>query len=91
MSGLWEAEEMACEVLGLDYDTWCNSDNPTDLDDELMEAFDGLSMDIFERLLEVLARFTIISESPLTKSHFQGFVKPEEKRYIYRIDYKEKT
>ena len=80
----FELDELACYLLGKDYDKWSKNEDISLLEDELYEKFD-INYEAFEKLVESLAKFTIISESPLTKSHFQGFVDPEAKRYIYRI------
>lgn len=88
MSSYWDAEEMACEILSIDYDTWCNAENQADLDDLLYHKYE-ISMDILERLLGDLAKFTVVTKSPISGEKYQGFVKPEESRYIYKIEYME--
>jgi len=83
---LFDVEEMACEILNIDYDVWCNSNSPEDLDEKLSDKYDGISLNTFGDLLQSLAKFTIITKSPISGEYFQGFIKIEENRYIFKVN-----
>ena len=79
----WEMEELACKILGLDYD---EIDGDTGKIEEAM--FDQLNMELemFEAVLGRLMPLIDKGESPLTKKVYKGFADVENQVWLLKIE-----
>lgn len=85
-----EIEELACLMLGKDYDDIVDSYNESVIYDMFYEEY-NVTLEEFEHLLNDLVKFTNPWESPITKEIYQGFVVPEEDKRLMRAIIKEKV
>ena len=83
-----EVEELACLMLGKDYDSIVNNYNNDCINNMFIEEY-NLNLGDFEYLLRTLVKFTPSWTSPLTGELFQGFVVPEDN--LMRAIIKEKV
>lgn len=84
-----EIEELACLMLGKDYDTIVDNYEESTIYDMFYEEY-NTTLEDFERLLKDLIKFTNPWKSPLTKEIYQGFVVPEGDNGLMRAIIKEK-
>ena len=66
-------EELACLMLGKDYDSIINNYNETVIDDMFYKEY-NITLENFEHLLKDLIKFTNPCTSPITEKLYQGFV-----------------
>ena len=86
-----EIEELACLMLGKDYDGLLNNGYDTsDIDNMFYEEY-NISLEDFEHLLNDLVKFTNPWKSPITNEIYQGFVISENNKGLMRAIIKEKV
>ena len=68
-----EIEELACLMLGKDYDSIIDNCEESTIEDMFYEEY-NITLEDFEHLLVKLIKFTPTWRSPLTKTLYQGFV-----------------
>lgn len=85
-----EIEELACLMLGKDYDSIINNYGESTIFDMFYEEY-GVDLENFERVLKDLIKFTIPWKSPLTNEIYQGFVISENDNGLMRAIIKEKV
>lgn len=69
----YEIEELACLMLGKDYDSIINNYDETVIDDMFYKEY-NITLENFEHLLKDLIKFTNPWISPITGKLYQGFV-----------------
>ena len=84
-----EIEELACLMLGKDYDTIVDNYEESIIHDMFYNEY-GVTLEDFEHLLEDLIKFTNPWKSPITEEIYQGFVIPENDIGLMRAIIKEK-
>ena len=84
-----EIEELACLMLGKDYDSIVDTYGESAIYDMFYEEY-GVDLEEFEHLLKDLIKFTNPWMSPITKEIYQGFVIPENDSGLMRAIIKEK-
>ena len=74
-----EIEELACLMLGKDYDAIVDNyeDEESTIEDMFYAEYD-VDLEEFEHLLRDLVKFTNPWKSPITEEIYQGFVIQEE-------------
>ncbi len=70
-----EVLELACLMMGKDYDTIVDEGNERNIEIMLFDKY-GIDIDQFELLIEDLIKFTPTWKSLLTESMYRGFVVP---------------
>ena len=85
-----EVEELACLMLGKDYDNIVNNYDE-DIIDKLFYNEYNIDLSDFWHLLEDLIKFTNPWMSPITEEIYQGFVIPENNIGLMRAIIKEKV
>lgn len=86
---LWdEIEELACLMLGKDYDTVVNNYEESTIANMFYEEY-SITLEDFGHLLEDLVKFTNPWKSPFTKKIYQGFVISENSNGLMRAIIKE--
>lgn len=78
-----EVLELACLMMGEDYDTIVNEGNEGRIENMLFDKY-GIDMDQFELLIKDLIKFTPTWKSLLTESIYQGFVVSENNKGLMR-------
>ena len=87
---LWdEIAELACLMLGEDYDAIVNNYEEFTIDNMFYEKY-GITLEDFEHLLKDLIKFTNPWKSPITNEIYQGFVISENNSGLMRAIIKEK-
>jgi hypothetical protein len=84
-----EVEELACLMLGKDYDSIVDNYEEPIIDDMFYEEY-NVTLEDFEYLLKDLVKFTNPWKSPITEEICQGFVIPENDKGLMRAVIKEK-
>ena len=79
----YELLELACLMMGKDYDTIVDEGNEGRIENMLFDKY-GIDIDQFELLIKDLIKFTPTWESLLTESIYQGFVVPEGDKGLMR-------
>lgn len=79
----YEVLELACLMMGEDYDTIVNEGKEGRIENMLFDKY-GIDIDQFELLIKDLIKFTPTWESLLTESIYQGFVVPEGNEGLMR-------
>ncbi len=72
VADVYEVEELACHLLGLNYDDVDNSD----ISDALFEKYE-ISFDQFHNLITALLPLIDVGTSPLSNTRYKGFSKVE--------------
>lgn len=86
---LWnEIEELACLMLGKDYDTVVDNYEESIIANMFYEKY-SITLEDFGYLLEDLVKFTNPWKSPFTKKIYQGFVISENSNGLMRAIIKE--
>lgn len=85
-----EIEELACLMLGKDYDSIVNNYGESTIFDMFYTEY-GVDLENFERVLKDLIKFTNPWKSPLTNEIYQGFVISENDNGLMRAIIKEKV
>ena len=84
-----EIEELACLMLGKDYDSIINNYDESVIERMFYDRYD-VSLEDFERILKDLIKFTNPWKSPITGEICQGFVISENDKGLMRAIIKEK-
>lgn len=80
---LFEIEEFACKLVGLDYD---EIDADTEIIEEhLYEKF-GIELGHFGELISILLPMIHIGESPLTGKFYKGFADFENECWLIKTE-----
>ena len=85
-----EVEELACLMLGKDYDSIVDNYEESIIEDMFYEEY-NITLEDFEHLLKDLIKFTNSWKSPITNEVYQGFVIPENDKGLMRAVIKEKV
>lgn len=86
-----EIEELACLMLGKDYDSIVNNYEEDTIEDMFYAEY-GVDLEEFEHLLRDLVKFTNPWKSPITEEIYQGFVIQEKgNKGLMRAIIKEKV
>lgn len=85
-----EIEELACLMLGKDYDTIVDNYGESTIYDMFYEEY-NTTLEEFEHLLNDLVKFTNPWKSPITNEVYQGFIIPENNKGLMRAIIKEKV
>jgi len=86
----YEVLELACLMMGKDYDTIVNEGDEREIEIMLFDKY-GIDIDQFELLIKDLIKFTPTWESLLTESIYQGFVVPEGNKGLMRAIIKQEV
>lgn len=73
----YEAQELACAILGLNYDDLVDEGRENEIDEALYVKF-GIDMDQFVNIVEALLPFTPIVQAGLTGNKYHAFVNEKE-------------
>jgi len=86
-----EVEELACLMLGKDYDAIVDNyeDEESTIEDMFYAEY-GVDLEEFEHLLKDLVKFTNPWKSPITEEIYQGFVIQENDKGLMRAVIQEK-
>lgn len=85
-----EVLELACLMMGKDYDTVVNEGSEREIEIMLFDKYE-IDMDQFELLIKDLIKFTPTWKSLLTESIYQGFVVPEGNKGLMRAIIKQEV
>ena len=85
-----EIEELACLMLGKDYDTIVDNYDEEYTIEDMFYAEYGITLEEFEHLLKDLIKFTNPWKSPITGEICQGFVVSENDNGLMRAVIKER-
>ena len=85
-----EVEELACLMLGWDYDSVIDDELQETLYEEFYSKY-SIALEEFEHLLNDLVKFTNPWKSPLTDKAYQGFVVQEGNNGLMRAIIKEEV
>ena len=86
-----EIEELACLMLGKDYDSIVDNYDEEYTIEDMFYAEYGITLEEFEHLLNDLIKFTNPWKSPITGKLYQGFVVQENNKGLMRAIIKEKV
>lgn len=84
-----EIEELACLMLGKDYDSLVDNYNESVIEDLFYEEY-NTTLEEFEHILKDLVKFTNPWMSIISKNMYQGFVVQENDKGLMRAIIKEK-
>ena len=84
-----EIEELACLILGKDYDSIIDNYEESTIYDMFYGEY-GITLEDFEHILQDLIKFTPSWKSPITGELYQGFVIPENDKGLMRAIIKER-
>ena len=84
-----EIEELACLMLGKDYDSIINNYGESTIYDMFYDEY-NITLEDFEHLLKDLVKFTPSWKSPITKERYQGFVFQEGDKRLTKAIIQEK-
>lgn len=84
-----EIEELACLMLGKDYDSIVNNYDESTICDMFYTEY-GIDLEGFEHLLKDLIKFTNPWKSPITGEIYQGFVVSDDDKCLMRAVVEEK-
>ena len=70
----WDAEELACAVLGLDYDEMVDDGQENEINEKLAEEF-GIDIETFSDIAERLLEFTPTVSSGLSGKRYHAFLR----------------
>lgn len=85
-----EIEELACLMLGKDYDSIVDNYEESIIEDMFYEEY-NTTLEDFEHLLNDLVKFTPSWKSPISGEIYQGFVTLENDKGLMRAIIKEKV
>jgi len=85
-----EIEELACLMLGKDYDDIVDNYVESTIYDMFYEKY-NIALEEFEHLLKDLIKFTNPWKSPITNEIYQGFVTLENDKGLLRAIIQEKV
>lgn len=87
-----EVEELACLMLGKNYDTIVDNYEESIIEDMFYEEY-NTTLEDFEHLLNDLVKFTNPWKSPITNEAYQGFIVSENYKgfNVMRAVIKEKS
>jgi hypothetical protein len=80
---LEEIEELACLMLGKDYDSIIDNYEESVIENMFYEEY-NITLEDFEHILDDLIKFTNFWESPLTGKLYQGFIIQENDKSLSR-------
>ena len=72
----FNAQELACAALGLDYDTLVNEDREEEIDDTLYEKFE-VSMEQFQGIASILLPLTPPIKGGISNTIYNAFGKQD--------------
>jgi hypothetical protein len=78
MSTIWETEELARHLCGVDPD-----DDRIDIDDELYEKFD-VNLEQFHKIVSALLPMAMVSGQTVSGETYQGFVNRERNCFLVK-------
>ena len=78
-----EIEELACKILGLDYD---DIDADTDVINEKMDEEFFIDLDVFQNIVDRLLPLIDVGTSELTNTKFKGFADVKNKTWLVKTE-----
>lgn len=84
-TSLYDIEELACEILGLDFDE-IEGDTAL-IEDKLMDSFE-IDLPVFQQIVNRLLPLITVARNDFTDKIERGFADSDEKRWIVKIPYK---
>lgn len=85
----WDTQELACAILGLNYDDLVDEGRENEIDEALYEKFE-ISMEQFENIVEALLPFTPVVKAGLSGKMYHAFVNEKEGLMLVKKEYKVK-
>ena len=79
----YEAQELACAILGLNFDDLVDEGRENEIDEALYDKFE-IDMEKFTNIVEALLPFTPIVRSGLTGNLYHAFVNEKESLMIVK-------
>lgn len=76
-----EIEELACKILGVDYD---DIDADTDVINEKLDEEFFIDLDVFQNIVDRLLPLIDVGTSDLTNTRFKGFADVKNKRWLVK-------
>lgn len=73
----YEVQELACAILGINYDDLVNEGRESEIEEKLYEKFE-ISMEQFFNIVEALLPFTPIVQAALTGNMYHAFTNNKE-------------
>lgn len=73
----YDAEELACNILGMDYDEIVNEGRENEIEDSLYEKFE-IGMEQFCDIVKALLPFTPMVKAGLSGDMYHAFVNEKE-------------
>lgn len=80
---MWDIEELACVILGLDYDE-IDADTSV-IEEALWEEFE-IDLYAFKDIVSRLLPLIDVGESPLTEKIYKDFADNENQRWIVKTE-----
>lgn len=81
--GSLEVEELACKIIGLDYD---EIDADTDIINNKLYEELNLDLDDFTELIRRLLPLIDVGSSPLTQKRYKGFSDVEKQMWLVKTE-----
>lgn len=79
----FDVEELACKIVGLDYD---EIDADEEVIEDAMEQKFGCDLEKFADMVSLLMPMIDIGESPMTKKRFKGFSDTEKQMWFVKME-----
>lgn len=79
----YEIEELACKILGLDYD---EIDGDTYTIEEEFSSQLGINLESFSKVVSLLLPMIDYGKSPLTGKEYKGFADTETNQWLVKIE-----
>lgn len=79
----YEAQELACAILGLNYDDLADEGRENEIDEAFYEKFE-IDMNQFVNIVEALLPFTPVVQAGLTGNKYHAFVNEKESLMIVK-------
>jgi hypothetical protein len=78
----YEVEELACKILGLDYDEIDAGESI--IEEEMVEQL-NIDLELFQDIIERLIPLIEVGQSPLTNEVYKGFADTENSMWLLKI------
>ncbi len=79
----WDVQELACKILGLDYDLVCEDEQI--LYDEIYDELE-IKLDRFQEIIERLLPLVAVSKSPTSNTLYKGFAHRENRTWLLKTE-----
>lgn len=78
-----DVEELACKIVGLDYD---EIDANEEMIEDAMEERYGISLDVFADILSKLLPMVDVGTSPISGKTYKGFADVEKQIWLLKTE-----